>query len=442
MDDDGERGSLAATSVPRPVVPTAAADTEHGPKPARALVAATESTVVETAAVACGGAGAGPRAAAVVPATPKAAPATTSRSVQRKSRNPGGQCRNVFRETPGTLPTRIACIGAGWTVGERHLPSLQLDERVEVVGIVDPHPERAAALARRFAVPNHATGLDAPWLAEVEAATVGVPPLAHAEVVEELLGRGIHVLCEKPLAFPAARAAALVEQAEAAGLVLAVVQNFQFSEAGRRLFELVDHGALGTPTATYGFQLSNPARRLPHWAPGLPGGLFLDETAHLLYLSRRVLGSLSLASVDAHVEGREIRHLTARLAHEHIWSVLELNFTASLSEWQFVVVGDEATAAFDVFRDILVVLKNDGGHRGREVLRTSGAMLGEHLAGVVASGTRLLRRRLLYGNDEVVRRFVDAVRGDPSRLEGLEGARGVEVAACLQDVLDRTGIPY
>jgi predicted dehydrogenase len=332
---------------------------------------------------------------------------------------------------------RVACIGAGWAVGERHLPALARDERAEIVGIVDPHPERAAALARRFGIPNTSSDLGAAWLAGVDAAVVGVPPLAHADVVEALLDRGIHVLCEKPLAWPPERARALVERAETAGLVLADVQNFQFSEAGRKLFAELDAGRLGTPTATYGFQLSNPRRRLPHWAPDLPGGLFLDETAHLLYLTRRVLGRLELRSAVGRVAGNEVRNVGIVCEHDTVWSTLELNFEASLSEWQFVVVGTEATAAFDVFRDILVVLPNDGGHRGREVLRTSGLLAAQHLKGVATSGTRLVRRRLSYGNDEVVQRFLDAADGDRSRLGGIEGRAGVEVVAFMDDVLRR-----
>lgn len=335
---------------------------------------------------------------------------------------------------------RVACIGAGWAIGERHLPALARDERAEIVGIVDPHPDRAAALAGRFGIPNASSDLDAPWLAGVDAAVVGVPPLAHADVVETLLDRGIHVLCEKPLAWPPERAWSLVERAATAGLVLGVVQNFQFAEAGKRLFADLAAGRLGEPTATYGFQLSNPRRRLPHWAPGLPGGLFLDETAHLLYLSRRVLGRLELASAVGRVEGNEIRNVSAVLAHDEIWSTLELHFAASLSEWQFVVVGTEATAAFDVFRDVLVTLPNDGGHRGREVLRTSGLLAAQHLRGVATSGTRLVRHRLLYGNDEVERRFLDAVAGDRARLEPIDGRVGAEVVSLLGAVLEALGV--
>ena len=85
------------------------------------------------------------------------------------------------------------------------------------------------------------------------------------------------------------------------------MHNFQFSRAGSRLFAAVDAGGLGELESVYGFQLSSPDRRLPHWHATLAGGLFLDETAHLLYLIRRVLGELEPRVVDARLAAREIR---------------------------------------------------------------------------------------------------------------------------------------
>ena len=42
-------------------------------------------------------------------------------------------------------------------------------------------------------------------------------------------------------------------------------------------------------------QLGNPERRLPEWFEQLPLGLFYDESPHLLYLLRSVVGRMTLA---------------------------------------------------------------------------------------------------------------------------------------------------
>lgn len=338
------------------------------------------------------------------------------------------------------MTVTVACLGAGWVTCQRHLPALKTDSRVRVAGVVDVHSDRAERAARASGLPHWGTSLDDPWLNEVDALTVGTPPPEHARIVRTAVERGWHCLCEKPFALPAAEAAALVEAAAEAGLVLAVVHNFQFSRAGERLFALLDTGKLGAVEAVYAFQLSNPKRRLPHWYASLPGGLFLDEAPHLLYLTRRVLGKLEPRTVDARLAGNEIRDLAVTFEHDSIWASLAMSFNAAVSEWQFVVVGERAVAALDVFRDLLVVLPNDGSHRARDILRTSGRLVGGHVAGFASSGLQLVRRRLQYGNDEVVRRFVDAIEGRPDRLQWITGADGQAVVACIEEILGRTGI--
>jgi len=334
---------------------------------------------------------------------------------------------------------KVVCVGAGWVTRTRHVPALAADPRVEILGIVDPSAGRAAEAAAAAGLRHSGTSLDESWVAAADAVTIGTPPLAHAPLLDAALERGLHCLCEKPLALPSDAAAASVERARGAGLVLGVVHNFQYSRSGRRLFELVETGALGRIEAVHGFQLSNPRRRLPEWHHELRGGLFTDESPHLLYLLRRVLGELRPRTVDARLDGHEVEHLVATFEHPEIWATLSMGFRSSISEWQLLVVGDRSVAALDVFRDVLVVLPNDGAHRGREILRTSGALIGRHVAGVVGSGVRLVTRRLAYGNDVVVSRFVDAVEGRPERLAHLRGEDGLAVVRCLEELLDRAG---
>jgi predicted dehydrogenase len=339
------------------------------------------------------------------------------------------------------MSLKVVCAGAGWVTRERHLPALKAERRIEVIGIVDHDPHRAARTAREFGLPHSGTSLDEPWTEAADCLTVGTPPLAHAAQISTALDRGWHCLSEKPFALPPAEAAALVERAREAGLTQCVVHNFQFSRSGSRLFELVETGRLGEIEAVYAFQLSNPKRRLPSWYQSLPGGLFLDESPHLLYLLRRVVGGrLEVRAVDARLDGTEIRDLAATFEHETVWASLSMSFGASVSEWQFVVVGTESVAALDIFRDILLVLPNDHGHRAREILRTSGRAVGGHLAGVVSSGVRMTGKRLSYGNNEVVGRFVDAVEGLPERARWMTGEDGYEVVVCIADLLRRSGV--
>src|SRR6516164_7451987 len=117
------------------------------------------------------------------------------------------------RRRPADGDLRVACIGAGWVTRERHLPALSSEPRVRVVGVVDAHADRARDAAEAFGVAHRGTSLDESWLTEVDAVTIGAPPLAHAAVIGAALDRGWHTLCEKPLAFPAAEAGTLAQTA-------------------------------------------------------------------------------------------------------------------------------------------------------------------------------------------------------------------------------------
>ena len=109
------------------------------------------------------------------------------------------------------MALRIGVIGTG-ALGRHHVRILAALPGAELVGVVDAHPETAEAIAR-----EHGTrvfpGLDA-LAGEIEAAVVAVPTVAHAEVGERLLRRGIHVLVEKPIAPSLAEADRLIAAAE------------------------------------------------------------------------------------------------------------------------------------------------------------------------------------------------------------------------------------
>src|SRR5438552_3547322 len=94
---------------------------------------------------------------------------------------------------------KVAIIGAGNITSLRHIPALKRSGRVEVSGIIDRTEDKARAVAARFGIPDFGTTLDEPWMEEVSAVTIGVPPQAHFQTCKEAFSRGKHVLMEKPI---------------------------------------------------------------------------------------------------------------------------------------------------------------------------------------------------------------------------------------------------
>jgi len=122
-------------------------------------------------------------------------------------------------------------------MGRNHVRLLSSLPGAELVGIYDPQPESAAAAAR-----DHGARIF-PRLeelaSEIEAAVVAAPTVAHADMGCALLGRGLHVLIEKPLAASLEEADRLL--AHAGDRVLAVGHVEFFNPAVQALL------GVGTP---------------------------------------------------------------------------------------------------------------------------------------------------------------------------------------------------
>ena len=332
-------------------------------------------------------------------------------------------------------PLRVAAIGLGWVTTHRHLPAMRRCRNIELVGVVD----RVAGLAREVALATrvrlHHAGDDLaaiPWLDEVDAFSIGTHPASHANLVGQGLELGRHVITEKPFAMNIAEGEYMVRLARERRRVLAVVHNFQFARSCQKLRNDIADGRLGPLRFLHAQQLGNPARRLPTWHEELPFGLFYDESPHLLYLLRTLAPApLRLLRAEMHPGGGGRRTPAWLSAHYAAGSggipvKLNLAFEAPLSEWHMTVAGERALGDVDVFRDIYMRLPNDGNHTTWPTLRTSLSATWDHWGQHLVSGPRHLAGSLLYGNDQVFRRFaVAALTGAPLEEIGAEDALAV-----------------
>jgi predicted dehydrogenase len=122
---------------------------------------------------------------------------------------------------------RVAVIGAG-AFGEQHARVLKDLPGVELVAVADPNLERARAVCKfaHQAVEDYRT-----LIGRIDAATVAVPTVLHAEIGVELLRAEVDVLVEKPLAADLEGADRLIEAARQSGRILAVGHLERFNPA-------------------------------------------------------------------------------------------------------------------------------------------------------------------------------------------------------------------
>ncbi len=118
----------------------------------------------------------------------------------------------------------------------------------DVHAVVGRDPDKTAARAEAFDVPLGSTSFtDALTLPGVDAVTIATPPHTHATLVREAIAAGKHVLCEKPFARDTSEARALLETAQAAGIVHLLGTEFRFDTGQALLARAVSDGAIGEP---------------------------------------------------------------------------------------------------------------------------------------------------------------------------------------------------
>ncbi len=134
---------------------------------------------------------------------------------------------------------KIAVVGGGYGA-KVVLPVLCELEEFEPVAVWSRRPDRARELADEAGVALGTSDLEellsAPGL---EAVHVASPVTLHAEVSIAAARRGLHVLCEKPLATDLAEARRIAAAVEEAGAILAVNYGRRLQVARERLIERV-----------------------------------------------------------------------------------------------------------------------------------------------------------------------------------------------------------
>ncbi len=145
---------------------------------------------------------------------------------------------------------KIALVGCGY-VADMYLSLIRNQPTLDLAGVTDRDPARAQKVAARYNTRDY--GSLAAMLADpaVKIVVNLTNPRNHAEISRQALSAGKHVYSEKPLATDWAEAVALVEQAEAAGLMIVSAPSTVLGEAAQTAWKAVRAGKVGKPLLVY-----------------------------------------------------------------------------------------------------------------------------------------------------------------------------------------------
>jgi len=301
-------------------------------------------------------------------------------------------------------PLRVAVFGVGY-LGRFHAQKYSAMEDVDLVGVVDSDGDRAREVARELGTRSY-TSMD-PIMDLIDAASVAVPTPSHASVAAPLLGRGIAVLVEKPLASTIEDARRIIEAAESSGAALQVGHLERFNPA---LVSLKD--SISEPMFIEAHRIS------PFRARGTDVDVILDIMIHDLDIILELVGSPveSIEAVGVNVLTDTVDIANARLRFK---SGCIANITSS-------------RISADVMRKIRIFQKN--AYISLDFAKASADVY------TLDALRRIAHRRLVMSESDAlsseIRAFVDAVRtGEPVPVDGKAGLRALEAAFAVKNAL-------
>jgi uncharacterized protein (TIRG00374 family) len=199
------------------------------------------------------------------------------------------------------MKLRGALIGAGNIALRSHLPQWSgnpaLGENVEIVAIADLSTSNLDGAKK--VLPGARMYSDVEELLDKEAldfCDICTPPFTHRALIEQVAARGLHIVCEKPLAPTVEEACQIVRAVEGAGIVFQPCHQYHYSpqwQAVRRLIPRIGPVYL----AEYEVQRTEANEGNANWSPAWRtdpilsgGGILSDHGAHIFYQLRSVLG--------------------------------------------------------------------------------------------------------------------------------------------------------
>jgi predicted dehydrogenase len=187
----------------------------------------------------------------------------------------------------------MGIIGAGGIAQDRHIPAyLELQDKVEIVGVQDLNVERAKEAVNRFNIPE--VFQDYAELFEVvDAVTICTPNKFHGEIAIRALEAGVHVLCEKPMAITTQACEDMIAAAQKSNKQLSIAYHFRHTQEARVAKQAILNGDIGDPLVTRVQALRR--RKVPGWGVFTNkelqgGGSLIDWGCHFLDLAIWLLG--------------------------------------------------------------------------------------------------------------------------------------------------------
>jgi 1,5-anhydro-D-fructose reductase (1,5-anhydro-D-mannitol-forming) len=192
---------------------------------------------------------------------------------------------------------RWGLVGTRGYAAKAAAPGIAKSTRGDLAAILGRDPQTTRSLSEQHEAEPF-TDLDSFLTSGIEAVWITSPTWLHREQSLAALQAGLHVLCEKPLAYSAEQAWEMVEAARRADRVLATGYQGRYVPGHRTMAQLIRSGTIGDVTIArtyYGVHRGGPPPEWRQRKETARWGALADIGTHHLDLLRMLLGEVAAA---------------------------------------------------------------------------------------------------------------------------------------------------
>jgi predicted dehydrogenase len=265
---------------------------------------------------------------------------------------------------------KVGIVGFGF-MGRMHFRHWKMLPEVEIVAICDANPNIREDTKKAVGNIQGAEGeIDLEGIelyrdleemiaqARPDAISLTLPTYLHADSSEKALARGVHVLCEKPMALTVEDCDRMIQAARRSGKILQIGHCVRFWPEYAKAKEIVDSGEYGRVVAAMFQRLgAPPAWSVDNWFldERRSGGVALDLHIHDTDYVQYVFGvPKGVCSHGAKTAGGQLIHMVTTYDYgddkliiaEGGWGMT----TAFGFEMSFNLVLEQATIVYDLTR--------------------------------------------------------------------------------------------
>jgi predicted dehydrogenase len=192
---------------------------------------------------------------------------------------------------------RVGVIGTSWYPDWLHLPVLKSHSNAVIQAICGRNRSRAAEMAAKYEIPSVFTDYqEMIEQANLDAVVIAVPDDLHFPITMAALENGLHVLCEKPMAFDLAQARTMLAKAEAAHVRHMTFFTYRWVPSFRILHKLISEGYIGKCYDAHFVYAAGYARQGYYqwkWDRQHGLGVLGDLGSHMIDMARWLVGDIT-----------------------------------------------------------------------------------------------------------------------------------------------------